>query len=235
MFLVCKLWRRVVLRQWKNIANMKIESYLDIGKPESFKSSVVVPAVDAKKMLRRAAECVNNLQVFTSIPHNREGCVITFQRPFGYEVKNLNAKDAVQFFAENATELTKVEFIKLSETKCIEKLLERNKIKSVEVYDSVDFWRNSSTDGIEILDIGFELGYEGKYNFQSFEGVSFSFLYNMICFKSKFMIHIKLWCFYSTFKTCKLCDFNWTPNGFVMLKKFYPRHWHTFVESSHCV
>lgn len=170
MFLVCQLWKRVVLRQWRNVVNMEIKSDVGIGRLEYFRS-VVVPADNAKKLLRYAAKFCNNLRVSSPIPNDREGCRIMFHRPFLYRVENLNVKDAVQFFAENATELKEVDFIELSETNCIEKLLERNKIRKVEICDTVDFWRNSRTDGIEILDIGFELDYEENYNFQSFEGV----------------------------------------------------------------
>lgn len=133
--------------------------------PSDGRLRIKISPVDAKKILRHAAEFCEDMR---SNSINKGENVTVDLSSFSYEVENFNGDDVFQILAENTTELTEVQFFDRPKPELLQCLFNRNKIKKIQVSDSNDFWRDIPTNSIENLGVYF---IQPKKNMTSFKGV----------------------------------------------------------------
>lgn len=166
--IVCQHWRTVVKKQWQKITSityMEHDLYCALIGRLLDKKPVVVSDEDAKKIVLHAAQHCRSFKAFTAL--DKENYAIMFGPLFHYKFKSFSTDDVLQILADNMTELTEVQLLQSAKTELMQLFFQKNKIKSITLLDSDDFWRHVPTDGIEKLHVDFKNG----YNFGSFEGV----------------------------------------------------------------
>lgn len=194
----------VVEKQWKKIT--------EITYPGSFKfrneePAPVISAKDAKKIMLRSVDFCKALKVHL---WNMNGSFeITFG-PFQYKLQDVTIEHTLQFLAEHATEITEIEFCKQPKTELLQLLFAKNEIKRVEIWESKDFWKDVSTDGIEHLDFALN---NSDVNLKSFEGVG-----TLLCTTSFRYFIIIL--FNVEHFNCILCVHFYYCSKFIIIRKF---------------
>lgn len=150
----------MILRKWNKITEVTYGKYYSRNK-----NSPIISAKDARNIVFYAAQYCNDLKWCEL--ENEEKVLFTLG-PFSFKVEGFNIDQTLQLWAENATELTKIELVKQPKTEVLQLLFKRNKIKTLRIEESNNFWQHVPTDGIENLYVGFV---KPDYNVRSFQGV----------------------------------------------------------------
>lgn len=169
--LVCQLWRRAALDQWKQITEINylpsdLKSKL---KPDERNHAPFISEKEAKKMVQYAAPFVNVLGVspFYYLSSGFSNCSVKFGR-FVYNVRHFDTYRTLWLLADITTNITELHFDYLPERRYLKLLFKNNNIKTMKCKKQTNFYKDFSTYGIEELGLFFK----NDENLYSFEGVS---------------------------------------------------------------
>lgn len=164
MIIVCRLWNMIVQRRWNKITQICHEGWLYADQSPN------IPVEDAEKMIIHTTQYCKYISV--EPPRDEQKCQLMLYGPsrlFCYKVNNFNTDRMFELLVKNATEVTDLEFHHSQNRELVQQLLDKNKIKEIEVRISDDFWRGMIANSVETLNINFN---DPEENLKPFNGVS---------------------------------------------------------------
>lgn len=158
---VCKLWQLATLKHWKNLTELLYYGYdYPLDNDDAYKPIAIISAVDARKIMLNVAPFIKELQTDFTYLKAKDGMsnimFASWRVSYTYTVPSFKVESILKLLTKKATKLYDVSFDKPPEADVVRLLFEANNIRQLTITDpSNDWFRNISTNGIELLELKF--------------------------------------------------------------------------------